>query len=141
VKLFLTLSEYYIKDKTKEDTEMRTIKIIYLVPLLLFFFAAAGNAGPTRLTAATENELRDQLGEEIEDALQSRFLRYDAEHLDGIVLIEATVNENGKIVFRGFNAADEDLRTNVYFKLNSLNLWTYPDFANTLYRYKVSYSD
>ena len=117
---------------------MRMIKIIYLVPVLLLFIAVSGNAGPARLSAATESELREQLGDEIETALQERFLRYSSDDLDGIVLIEATVN---KIVFKGLNAENDNLRENAYGMLNSLNLWTYPDFAETIYRYKVTYTD
>lgn len=120
---------------------MKMIKIIYLVPAILLFLAVSGNASPTRLAAASETDLREQLGDEIEQALQSRFLRFDSEELEGIVLIEATVSDNGKIIFRGLDAKNEDLRTNAYLKLTSLNLWTYPDFAKTLYRYKVSYTD
>jgi hypothetical protein len=128
-------------EQLRREFIMRMIKIIYLVPVLLLFIAVSGNAGPARLTAATENELREQLGDEIETALQERFLRYSSDDLDGIVLIEATVNKEGKIVFKGLNAENDNLRENAYGMLNSLNLWTYPDFAETIYRYKVTYTD
>jgi hypothetical protein len=120
---------------------MKPLKIFYLIPVLLFMLATTGNAYPTRLSAGTETELKVQLGDEITDVLQTRFLRYDSEHLDGEVIVEATVQSDGRIVFKGLACKDDDLRNNVYCKLCSLNLWTYPDFANTLYRFKIIYKD
>jgi hypothetical protein len=120
---------------------MKPLKIFYIIPILFFALTISGNAYPTRLTAGTETELKVQLSDEIVDVLQTRFLRYASEHLDGEVLIEATVQSDGRIVFKGINCKDDDLRNNVFCKLCSLNLWTYPDFANTLFRYKVIYKD
>jgi hypothetical protein len=133
--------EYITKEKTKEDFKMRALKIFYAVPVFLFLFAMSANADPTRLTAGTETELKDQLGDEIRNVLQSRFLKYDSDDLGGEVLIEATVQPDGKIIFKGMDSSNEHLRTNVFWKLYSLNLWTYPDYANTLFRYKIVYTD
>ncbi len=117
--------------------------LIYTCAAIMFsaLTAFAGNAYSGPLSARSEEDLRDQLGEEIKDVLEIPYLRYSTEDLDGEVIIEATVTEEGKIFFKGLNGVNEDLRTNVYWKLNSLNLWTNPDLTNKLFRYKIKYSN
>ena len=117
--------------------------LIYNFTVIIFsaMMLIAVNAYSEPLSARSEADLRDQLGEEIKDVLEVPYLRYSTEDLDGEVIIEATVTDEGKIFFKGLNGVNEDLRTNVYWKLNSLNLWTNPDMTNKLFRYKIRYNN
>ncbi len=120
---------------------MRTIKIIYLTPLFILFLAMAANAGQTGLSAGTASELKAQLGDEIREVLQVPYLRYSTEELSGEIIVEATVTDEGRIVLRGLKGENENLRENIYGRFTSMNLWTNPDLANTLLRYKIKYTD
>lgn len=120
---------------------MKLLRIFSIPALLCVMFFSGTSAFSEPIKARSESDLRDQLGDEIREVLKDPYLKFSTEDLNGVVLIEATVKENGKIFFRGLNAENEDLRTNTFWKLNSMNLWTDPLFAKRLFRYKVHYEN
>jgi len=86
-------------------------------------------------------ELNTQIIQEIKEVLKNPYLRYESKNLSGEVKVTTTVNKNGKIIFKDIKGINENLLSNVYAKLNSLNLWTSPDYAGKNYNYKIKYKD
>jgi len=87
------------------------------------------------------NELNNQIIEEIKEVLETPYLKYEAKDLTGKITVFTKVDKNGKIKFTGMKGINENLISNVNDKLNSLNLWTSPDYSNKIFRYNIDYKD
>ncbi len=59
--------------------------------------------------------------------------------MKGEVRVVAVINNEGKIVFKDIKGLNEDLQENVIAKLNSLNLWTSPDYSSKNFEYRIKY--
>ncbi|MBS1518531.1 MAG: hypothetical protein JSS91_10640 [Bacteroidetes bacterium] len=86
-------------------------------------------------------ELSSQIIQEIKEALKTPYLRYESKDLSGEVTFYTTVDNNGRILFTGLKGINENLISNVKSKLNSLNLWTSPDYKDIIFRYRIDYKD
>jgi len=86
-------------------------------------------------------ELNSQIIQEIKEVLKNPYLKYESKNLTGEVNVITTVDKNGKIFFKDIKGINENLLSNVYDKLNSLNLWASPDYAGKSFNYLIKYKD
>ncbi|MBK8981531.1 MAG: hypothetical protein IPM38_04220 [Ignavibacteria bacterium] len=84
-------------------------------------------------------DLSEQIVQEIREALETPYLKYETKDLTGKVTVYTVVDKNGRIMFAGLKGLNEDLISNVNSKLNSLNLWTSPDYVNKVFKYDINY--
>jgi len=92
-------------------------------------------------TGNKSDELNSQIIQEIKEVLKNPYLKYESKNLTGEVYVTTTVEKNGKIIFTNIKGINENLLSNVYGKLNSLNLWASPDYAGKNFNYKIKYKD
>ncbi|HQY21040.1 MAG TPA: hypothetical protein PK294_09740 [Ignavibacteria bacterium] len=107
--------------------------------LLLLVVSTESKADGTE--KAKINELSDQIVIEIKEVLSSPYLRYESKDLSGEVTVYTAVSENGKIEFTGLKGINENLIMNISSKLNSLNLWTNPDYNKKVFQFNINYQD
>lgn len=114
---------------------MKTLTLI----IAALMFSAGIEIQAKALPAGTAAELRHQVNHEISDVLKTTFLKYCTADLNGTVIVEMSVNENGKLYVKGIKGENHNLRECLYSKLSTLNLWTSPDLSDTVLRYKINY--
>ncbi|MEO6695129.1 MAG: hypothetical protein ABIY50_04925 [Ignavibacteria bacterium] len=86
-------------------------------------------------------ELNSQIIQEVKEVLKNPYLKYESKNLSGEVSVTTSVDKNGKIIFKDIKGINENLLSNVIAKLNSLNLWTSPDYSGKNYNYKIKYKN
>ncbi len=107
--------------------------------LFSIFIFTASQARSEFLSANKTSELNSQIIVEIKEVLQTPCLKFNSKDLNGEVKVTAMINRDGKIIFKHINAMNEDLQDNVIARLNSLNLWTSPDYSAKNFEYKIKY--
>ncbi len=117
---------------------MSTLKSFTILFLFLFLFSANQSRSEV-LSANKAAELNSQIIQEIKEVLKIPYLKFNSKNLSGEVEVIAVINKEGKIIFRNISGLNEDLRENVIAKLNSLNLWTSPDYSAKNFEYKIKY--
>lgn len=109
---------------------------------ILFFSLILFSANDSRsevLSATKSAELNTQIIQEIREVLEIPYLKFASKNLKGEVRVVAVINNEGKIVFKDITGLNEDLQENVIAKLNSLNLWTSPDYSSKNFEYRIKY--
>lgn len=86
-------------------------------------------------------ELNTQIKEEVKTILQLPYLRYSDKNMNGKISVVIEVDNMGKIIFKNLQGLNEDLLFNVKDKLNSLNLWTSPDYSGKVFVYNIKYKN
>ncbi len=86
-------------------------------------------------------ELNAQIKEEIKTILQDPYFWYLDKNMNGEIKVLTGVNGNGKIIFKDFKGSNKNLLLNVKDKLNSLNLWTSPDYSGKIFIYNIKYKN
>lgn len=115
----------------------KALIVMLFVSIILQPEISLSNTGTGTKTA----ELNSQIIQEIREVLKNPYLRYESKNLSGTVEVITSVDKNGKILFKDIKGINENLLSNVYAKLNSLNLWTSPDYAGRNFKYKIKYKD
>lgn len=118
---------------------MNILKTVLSSFLLTIFIL---NPVTAKAEAGTGNKVKDlnsQIVQEIKDVLQNTYLKYQSKNLSGEITLNTAVKKSGKIMFTDIKGVNEDLLSNVYAKLNSLNLWTSPDYSTSSFRYIIKY--
>jgi len=117
---------------------LKTLVAMLFVSLYLFQpKISLSNTGTGNKSA----ELNSQIIQEIKEVLKNPYLKYESKNLTGEVKVTTTVDKNGKIVFKNIEGINENLLSNVYDKLNSLNLWASPDYAGKNFNYLIKYKN
>lgn len=117
---------------------MKSFKVFFITTLI-FIIAITELSKADVLSGNKVAELNSQLVQEVKDALQIPLLRYESKNLSGNVKVRAIVNKSGKIIFQDLKGINENLTENVKVKLNSLNLWTSPDYTGKTFQYNINY--
>lgn len=112
---------------------------LFTILFLLFFLFSANQSRSEILSANKTADLNSQIIQEIKEVLKFPYIKFDSKNLKGEVKAVAVVNKDGKIIFKNIIGLNEDLRENVIAKLNSLNLWTSPDYSAKNFEYKIRY--
>ena len=120
---------------------MKLTTILAALVFAVSIFISHKTAESKPISANKTAELNTQIVQEIKDVLQVPYLRYASEDLSGKVTVMTKVDNNGKIIFGEINGINEDLKDNVRAKLNSLNLWTSPDYSGKSFQYRINYFD
>ncbi len=87
------------------------------------------------------SELNAQIIEEVTQILQTPYLKFESKDLNGKVKVITTVSKEGKIIFKDIEGINDNLVSNVIAKLNSLNLWTSPDYSGNKFTYNIRYKN
>lgn len=120
---------------------MKTLRIILAAFSIVVFGFAASSANAKTITGTNTADLNTQIVQEIKDVLQTPYLKFADKDLNGIVKIAVNIKENGKITFKKLSGENENLSSNVIEKLNSLNLWTSPDYQKNSFSYLIRYKN
>jgi hypothetical protein len=118
---------------------MKTLNTLSLILILSVIFLKPDFARSDPGTGTKVTELNTQIVQEMKEVLKSTYLRYETKDLNGRATVTATVSENGKIVFTKISGVNENLKESVKAKLNSLNLWTNPEYSGKMFHYHVNY--
>lgn len=120
---------------------MKTLNTLFTLLLLSFFLIQPVSSKADVVSGSKTTELSSQIIEEIKEVLKIPFLKFDSKDLNGAVKVITTVSKEGKIVFKDIKGVNEDLVDNVISKLNSLNLWTSPDYSGKEFTYTIKYKN
>ncbi len=118
---------------------MSTLKAIFTIALTLVTVSFAGITKADNLSGNKTADLNLQIVDEIKGTLQTPYLKYASDNLDGEITVIARVSKNGKIEFKYSQGINERLRSSIEAELNSLNLWTSPDYSNKEFKYRIKY--
>lgn len=117
---------------------MTTLKLFAVIAALIFV-TGVSNAGPH--TGSKVSELNLQIKDEVKQILKTPYLKFSDKNLNGEVTVSASISDEGKINFRKIQGINENLISNVIDRLNSLNLWTSPDYSGKTFVYKIDYKN
>ncbi|MEO8209180.1 MAG: hypothetical protein ABI840_01355 [bacterium] len=120
---------------------MSTLKVLFSILFLSLIFVQPNKSNAEPLTGGKAGELNSQIIQEVKDVLQTPYLKFASKNLTGEVKVTTTVSKEGKIIFKDITGVNEDLVSNVIGKLNSLNLWTSPDYSNKEFIYRINYKE
>lgn len=112
-----------------------TITIFSLLLIQPITAKADGGAGNKA------SELNSQIIEEVKQILQTPYLKFESKDLNGKVKVISIVSKEGKIIFKNIKGINDNLVSNVIEKLNSLNLWTSPDYSGNEFTYTINYKN
>lgn len=118
---------------------MKTIKILFTIFCFILAASVIGYSKTNKTTGANTADLNNQIVQEIIDILKTPYLKFADKDLNGEVIIGVKINEDGKITFTKLSGGNENLSSNVIQKLNSLNLWTSPDYQKNSFSYLIKY--
>lgn len=120
---------------------MKTLNLLFTITGFILFLLTFSTANADSGAGTKTADLNTQIVQEIKDVLQTPYLRYADKNLNGEVEVFTSINENGKIVFKDVKGINENLKSNVVNKLNSLNLWTSPDYNSNTFKYLIKYKN
>lgn len=120
---------------------MTTLKLLFTVLVLFSIFVLPYQSRADNTAANKTAELNSQIIQEIKTVLEFPYLKYNTTNLTGNVNVTATVSKEGKIIFMKITGINENLQSNVFHKLNSLNLWASPDYSGKIFSYNIKYKN
>lgn len=120
---------------------MKTLRIFLTAFSLIVFGFALNTSDAKTFTGTNTADLNTQIVQEIKEVLQTPYLKFADKDLNGEVIIKVAINENGKISFKELSGKNENLTSNVIQRLNSLNLWTSPDYQKNSFSYLIKYKN
>ena len=120
---------------------MTTLKVLFSVLFLSLLFIQPNNTKADAGSGSKVTELNSQIIQEIKEILKTPYLKFESKDLNGDVKVVSTVSKEGKIIFKDIKGLNEDLVSNVISKLNSLNLWTSPDYSGKEFIYSIKYKN
>lgn len=120
---------------------MKTFCKIFLLTLLTIFIFQPVNSKADIVSGNKTTELSSQIIQEIKDVLKTPYLKFESKDLNGDVKVITTVSKEGRIIFKEIKGVNEDLMDNVIARLNTLNLWTSPDYSGREFTYFIKYKN
>ena len=120
---------------------MKTLKIILSVIFLSLILIKADFSKADIVAGSKVSELNDQIIQEVREVLKTPYLKFESKDLNGNVKVITTVTKEGRIIFKDIKGVNEDLVENVIAKLNTLNLWTSPDYTGREFTYTIKYKN
>lgn len=119
---------------------MKSLSIFIIIfSVMVTFFTKNLKADPG--SGNKSAELNTQIVQEVKKVLGTPFLKFADKNLNGEVYVNTSVNKEGKIVFTEVKGLNENLKESVISKLNTLNLWTSPDYRASRFIYKIKYKN
>jgi hypothetical protein len=120
---------------------MTTLKIFLPALFLSLLLFHPVNSKADGVAGNKSSELNSQIIEEIKEILQTPYLKFESKDLNGEVNLICKITKEGKIIFTDLTGVNENLVANVISKLNSLNLWTSPDYSKNEFNYRIKYTN
>lgn len=120
---------------------MKTLYTILTLIIISVFLIQPVSLKADGVSGNKATELSSQIIQEIKEVLKTPYLKFESKDLNGDVKVITTVSNDGKILFKDVKGLNEDLLENVIDKLNSLNLWTSPDYSGKEFTYTIKYKN
>lgn len=120
---------------------MTTLKVIFTVLIFSFLIIEPAKSDDGIHSANKTAELNIQIIQEVKEVLKTPYLKFASMDLNGEVKVVTRINDNGKIIFTDIKGVNENLVSNIVSRLNSLNLWTSPDYSSKIFEYKIRYKN
>lgn len=120
---------------------MKTLNTIFTLLIISVFLLQPVSSKADVVSGGKTTELSSQIIQEIKEVLKTPYLKFESKDLNGDVKVITAVSNDGKILFKDIKGLNEDLVDNVIDKLNSLNLWTSPDYSGKEFTYTIKYKN
>ncbi len=114
---------------------MKTLKLLSLI-LILVLTISVSKSNATEIP--NPDNLRIQIYKELVTLFEKPIpLIYEDKNLKGESFITIVVADNGRLFISDINGENNILNNYIRTLVNTRNLWTNPDSAGTLYKFKI----